>query len=57
MRLSFILALVLALGLVSDQVGSLWCALTFDALIVGFAFWDYADRRSLYNSGYRYSKK
>ena len=57
MRLSYIYALLLVLGLFSDQVGSLWAALTFIALIAAFAFWDTLDSRNLYKGGYRYTRK
>lgn len=47
MRLSYIYALLLALGLFSDQVGSLWASLTFIVLIASFAHWDTLDDRKL----------
>ena len=47
MRLSYIYALLLALGVFSDQVGSLWASLTFIVLIASFAHWDTLDDRKL----------
>ena len=57
MRLSYLYALLLALGVFSDQVGSLWASLTFIVLIASFAHWDTLDSRNLYKGGYRYTKK